>query len=189
MMMCPNCSAENSPGAKFCSKCGTAMTAAAAPPAATPAATPAASASPTAAAVSAGSSTSASYWIMVIMVVAILLIAVGTATAWWLKHKRSDAAQNPDTVSTTPRDAAEPVVPSAKPGAKSSSNRSAPGQSAPAQTAQAQPSGRNSCEGVSKLVWMQCKLEGPQTFFKCAPDGMHWNNEIPGCDRRQETRF
>lgn len=42
---------------------------------------------------------------------------------------------------------------------------------------------RMTCEGVGGIYRLSCTIEGPETYFKCAPDGRHWNNAIPGCDR------
>jgi len=42
---------------------------------------------------------------------------------------------------------------------------------------------RRSCEEASLLAKPICFIEGPATFWKCAPDGKNWNNEIAGCQR------
>lgn len=42
---------------------------------------------------------------------------------------------------------------------------------------------RTTCEGTGGINRLTCMIEGPATYFKCAPDGRNWNNSIPGCDR------
>jgi len=42
---------------------------------------------------------------------------------------------------------------------------------------------RTTCEGLGGFYLLSCSIEGPEQYFKCAPDGKQWNNAIPGCDR------
>lgn len=42
------------------------------------------------------------------------------------------------------------------------------------------------CSDAGLLMRPVCLVEGPQTFWKCTPDGKHWNNQIPGCRRSDE---
>ena len=38
----------------------------------------------------------------------------------------------------------------------------------------------NKLSGFPKLI---CQTEGPTQFWRCAPDGVNWNNNLPGCQR------
>jgi len=43
---------------------------------------------------------------------------------------------------------------------------------------------KNTCEGIGGIYRLTCTIEGPENYFKCAPDGRKWNHAIPGCDRK-----
>ncbi len=49
---------------------------------------------------------------------------------------------------------------------------------APAPVARVRP-----CSEAGLLMRPVCAVEGPQTFWRCAPDGKRWDNNIPGCRR------
>ncbi|MDR3352302.1 MAG: hypothetical protein LBO00_04700 [Zoogloeaceae bacterium] len=40
-----------------------------------------------------------------------------------------------------------------------------------------------SCAGLRGFPALICNTEGPAHFWRCAPDGVNWDNEIPGCQR------
>ncbi|TAK90382.1 MAG: hypothetical protein EPO06_08885 [Burkholderiaceae bacterium] len=150
---------------------------------------------PPAAATTASGGRGASYWALIVMVVAILVLAVGTGTAWWIKNKKtadaspaagtSDVRQDESPGSAAPA-SAKPASPARKAAGTGTPSQPAAQKSQAAAAAPAQSSGHTTCEGVGTLYWLQCKTEGPQTFFKCAPDGKHWNHDTPGCDRRKD---
>jgi hypothetical protein len=39
------------------------------------------------------------------------------------------------------------------------------------------------CKEASMLSIPVCFAEGAKKFWHCAPDGEHWNNKLPGCER------
>lgn len=43
------------------------------------------------------------------------------------------------------------------------------------------------CAQAGLLMRPVCAVEGPRTFWKCAPNGKRWDNNIPGCRRSEEN--
>lgn len=42
------------------------------------------------------------------------------------------------------------------------------------------------CADLPLFYELQCKLHGASLWFKCAPDGRSWNDELPGCKIRDD---
>ena len=43
------------------------------------------------------------------------------------------------------------------------------------------------CSQASLLLRPMCVVEGAATFWKCAPNGKRWDNNIPGCRRGNDN--
>ncbi|MDR2636861.1 MAG: zinc-ribbon domain-containing protein [Zoogloeaceae bacterium] len=50
------------------------------------------------------------------------------------------------------------------------------------------PARPKTCDGLTTFPSLICGTEGPDRFWKCAPDGNNWNNDIPGCQRNTGNR-
>jgi hypothetical protein len=46
-----------------------------------------------------------------------------------------------------------------------------------------EPQRPRTCDGLIAFPALLCRTEGPTRFWRCAPDGVNWNNNIPGCRR------
>jgi hypothetical protein len=42
---------------------------------------------------------------------------------------------------------------------------------------------RKSCDGLKGFPALLCRTEGASRFWRCVPDGVNWDNDIPGCQR------
>jgi cytoskeletal protein RodZ len=112
----------------------------------------------------------------------------------------------PDQTETTPAPTESPTPAEssapAEPSAPSAARRPAPAQTTeapaarrPASTATVEaeaetpePVRPKTCEGLYGFSILLCRTEGPARFWQCVPDGIHWNNDIPGCQRDTGTR-
>jgi Meckel syndrome type 1 protein len=47
----------------------------------------------------------------------------------------------------------------------------------------AEPQQPRTCDGLTAFSILLCRTEGAARFWHCAPDGVNWNNDIPGCQR------
>ncbi|MDP2794054.1 MAG: hypothetical protein Q8O25_08270 [Sulfurisoma sp.] len=51
----------------------------------------------------------------------------------------------------------------------------------------AEPAKKRECLGIQGFAQnLLCRIEGPETFWRCAPDGKNWNNNLAGCDRQTQ---
>jgi hypothetical protein len=80
---------------------------------------------------------------------------------------------------------APPVKASAPPPRTASERRSAP---AAEKTPAPAPAPPKTCDGLSGFSILLCRTEGAARFWRCVPDGINWNNDIPGCRRDAGVR-
>jgi len=52
-----------------------------------------------------------------------------------------------------------------------------------ARAEQEAPPAPRTCSEASGFSILICQTEGPERFWRCAPDGVNWDNDIPGCKR------
>jgi hypothetical protein len=100
------------------------------------------------------------------------------------------APTSPATASTTAPAAHPAATPAAPPIAAAPPPpppKKAAAPSAPAAAAEPAPPPKT-CDGVSGFSILLCRAEGPQRFWRCAPDGVNWDNDIPGCQRDTGNR-
>ncbi|GHT97379.1 hypothetical protein AGMMS49545_23890 [Betaproteobacteria bacterium] len=45
------------------------------------------------------------------------------------------------------------------------------------------PQRPRSCKQAVRGGILLCNIEGASRFWRCAPDGENWNNDLPGCER------
>jgi Meckel syndrome type 1 protein len=103
-----------------------------------------------------------------------------------------DAAAEPASIAPTPPSAPTPTVaPAAAPSSAATPPR-APrtvARPAPAESEEEQPPPKpKTCDGLSGFSILLCRTEGARRFWHCAPDGVNWNNDIPGCQRDAGNR-
>ncbi|MBV2163019.1 MAG: zinc ribbon domain-containing protein [Comamonas sp.] len=99
----------------------------------------------------------------------------------------ADAAAAPAAVEAAPaRPAPQPkpvTRPVPKPAPEPQPQPQAPAAPAPVP----EEAAVKTCAQAGLLMRPVCALEGPRTFWKCAPNGKHWDNNIPGCRRSEEN--
>ncbi|MDR3056119.1 MAG: zinc ribbon domain-containing protein [Zoogloeaceae bacterium] len=75
---------------------------------------------------------------------------------------------------TGPKPEARPPVES-RPKAESSSE--------PKPETRPEPQRPRNCKSAVRGGILLCNIEGASRFWRCAPDGENWNNDLPGCQR------
>jgi hypothetical protein len=102
----------------------------------------------------------------------------------------------PETSAAQPEEASS-VLPEASPAPPVKASAPPPGptaatvserRSAPAAEKTPAPAPPKTCDGLSGFSILLCRTEGAARFWQCVPDGVNWNNDIPGCQRDAGVR-
>ncbi|MDR0674513.1 MAG: zinc ribbon domain-containing protein [Zoogloeaceae bacterium] len=211
---CPRCQSPLAEGTKFCKVCGARLTAQTrdmpAPP--LPSALPPESSVSGAASVISGKKARGRTFLPAGVFVLLVGAGIAAYVAFSGEKAPADATDAPGNVSQGADPAvsqvldpaapeASPVVPpeslspvlsaeaapvpaeaAAPPPKTAAGRRPVPVAEAP------EPEKPKTCEGVSGFSILLCRTEGPARFWHCVPDGVNWNNDIPGCQRDAGVR-
>jgi hypothetical protein len=130
-------------------------------------------------------------WLAIVSVTLILLAAGGGVASYLFAQKEPAAPTDAATV-----DSAEHPSPG-EPGATGDSDTATtaddthpPAQAVsplPPRTAEASRPVRRGCEDLSGFTKFICNTEGAERFWKCSPDGINWDSNIPGCARNSNA--
>jgi|GEM_PF-2072766 len=197
-LSCPVCHSPNAQGARFCKQCGTSL-AAVSESGASPA--PVLAAESEAAKAVAPEPVRASLPatmrpVLTTGVVLMALLALAVVLFFAFREQPTPAASEVSTDASqseneaTPADAALSAEATAHTAEASPETRAPAQERAPGTEADRSPARpetkkteQRTCSGLTGFPSLICRTEGPARFWRCAPDGVNWNNDIPGCRR------
>jgi len=176
-MNCPHCNTPQPDDARFCSSCGKSMAAEVtlscpscnSPNArearfckqcGTALAAVAEGGSAPVAVVQSGKSTSKHP--KLILVIALVVLFLLIVAIWFFSSRQQSGSQS---WFNTPESAVSESVQDEQPPEKKAAPR------------------RRTCDEASGINHMICRTEGADKFWRCAPDGVNWNKNKPGCEK------